>query len=73
MKNLTTLEIIISEGKNRQVRRMCEAIGHPVRNLKRTKLAFLTLQGLKRGQHRLLSDDEVAELYSVAKSAKNTN
>ncbi|QDR80754.1 pseudouridine synthase [Sporomusa termitida] len=61
-KKLTTLEIIIYEGKNRQIRRMCEAIGYPVKNLKRIQYAFLTLEGLRRGQYRLLLPREVEEL-----------
>lgn len=65
VKNVTKLEIIIHEGKNRQIRRMCEAIGHPVRALKRTQMAFLNLQGLRRGQYRMLTDDEVAALQKI--------
>ena len=64
-RNLTTFEIMIHEGKNRQVRRMCDAIGYPVKNLKRTKFASLTLEGLRRGQYRLLSLDEVENLKTV--------
>ncbi|HWR38056.1 MAG TPA: pseudouridine synthase [Patescibacteria group bacterium] len=66
-KNLTTLEIVIHEGKNRQIRRMCEAIGHEVKNLKRTRLAFLTLEGLHRGQYRHLTPAEVRELKNPAR------
>ncbi|MDF2570760.1 MAG: rluB, partial [Sporomusa sp.] len=61
-KELTTLEIIIYEGKNRQIRRMCEAIGYPVKNLKRVQYAFLTLEGLRRGQYRQLLAGEVEQL-----------
>ncbi|MBP2634234.1 MAG: rluB [Firmicutes bacterium] len=66
-KELTTLEIVIYEGKNRQIRRMCEAIGHPVKNLKRVKISFLTLEGLRRGQYRHLLPSEVEELKKVSK------
>jgi 23S rRNA pseudouridine2605 synthase len=65
-KNSATLEITIHEGKNRQIRRMCEAIGYPVRQLKRTKFACLTLTGLRRGQYRYLTDSEVEELSNLA-------
>lgn len=61
-KDLSALEISIHEGKNRQIRRMCEAIGHPVKNLKRTKYDFLDLEGLRRGQYRHLTPNEVAKL-----------
>lgn len=65
VKNVSELEVMIFEGKNRQIRRMFEAIGHPVRDLKRTKLAFLTLAGVKRGAHRLLTADEVRRLKGL--------
>ncbi|MCE5285494.1 MAG: rRNA pseudouridine synthase [Pelosinus sp.] len=61
-KNITSLEVTIHEGKNRQIRRMFEAIGYPVKGLKRIKFAFLTLTGLRRGQHRFLTSEEIAEL-----------
>lgn len=64
-KNTTLLEITIHEGRNRQVRRMFDSIGHPVRNLKRTKMAFLTLAGLRRGQYRHLEVDEVRRLKAL--------
>lgn len=63
--NITTFEITIHEGKNRQIRRMCDAIGYPVKNLKRIKFASLTLVGLRRGQYRLLSIDEVESLKTI--------
>ncbi len=62
----TKLEISIHEGKNRQVRRMCEAVGHSVQALKRTEFAGLSLSGVKRGEHRALSPEEVAYLYELA-------
>ncbi|WP_094602816.1 Ribosomal large subunit pseudouridine synthase B [Sporomusa silvacetica DSM 10669] len=66
-KELTTLEIVIYEGKNREIRRMCEAIGYPVKNLKRIQIAFLTLEGLRRGQYRQLLAGEVEELKKLGK------
>lgn len=65
-KDLTTVEVVISEGRNRQVRRMFEAIGHPVRQLKRVKFAFLTLMGVRRGAYRHLEADEVETLKNIA-------
>lgn len=62
----TKLEISIHEGKNRQVRRMCEAVGHSVRSLKRTEFAGLNLSGVRRGEYRALTAEEVAYLYEVA-------
>ncbi|WP_429840967.1 pseudouridine synthase [Brevibacillus sp. FIR094] len=53
------VELTIHEGRNRQVRRMCEAIGHPVLTLERIRLGFLTLDGLKPGEFRKLTQEEV--------------
>lgn len=61
------LEITIHEGRNRQVRRMCETIGHPVLKLKRIKLGFLTLDRLEESKYRLLTKDEVKQLKQLAK------
>lgn len=59
------LEIIIHEGRNRQVKRMCEATGHPVIKLKREGFAFLTLGGLKPGEFRHLTAEEVKKLKEI--------
>ena len=59
----TLLEITITEGRNRQVRRMCEAVGHPVKRLVRTSLGPLQLGRLKPGTFRKLSLEEVRALY----------
>jgi len=56
------LELTIAEGRNRQVRRMCEAVGHPVLELTRIGFGTLRLGRLAPGAHRRLSDDEIAEL-----------
>jgi pseudouridine synthase len=60
----TTLEVVLREGRNRQVRRMCEAIGHPVTMLRRTRMGKLTLKGLNPGDIRELSKEEVSGLTS---------
>jgi 23S rRNA pseudouridine2605 synthase len=56
------VELILHEGRNRQVKRMLEAIGHPVRRLHRSRYAQLTLDGLAPGESRELTRDEVAAL-----------
>lgn len=66
VKNQTAVEITIHEGKNRQVRRMFEAIKYPVENLKRVKFATLTLEGVRRGQYRHLTPLEVQALKDYA-------
>ena len=58
----TWFEITIHEGRNRQVRRMCEAVGHPVSRLKRIRLAFLDLKDIPPGKFRYLTPEEVGRL-----------
>ncbi|SDI29846.1 pseudouridine synthase [Natribacillus halophilus] len=66
-KNDTSIiEIVISEGRNQQVRRMLEAVDHPVLKLKRERYAFLTLDGLQPGDFRTLKPVEVAKLRDLA-------
>jgi 23S rRNA pseudouridine2605 synthase len=62
------LEIAIREGRKRQVRRMCEAVGHRVVELERVAFGPLGLRGLERGRSRLLKDAEVERLRRAARS-----
>lgn len=68
----TMLRLTIHEGRNRQVRRMCEAVGHPVTRLVRTRIGPLTDRKLKPGTWRALTSDEVRalELAAAAESVK---
>jgi 23S rRNA pseudouridine2605 synthase len=59
------LELVLHEGRNRQVRRMLEAVGHPVRHLHRSVYAGLTLEGLASGEWRELTPEETASLVRV--------
>jgi 23S rRNA pseudouridine2605 synthase len=61
----SALEIVIHEGRNRQVRRMCEAVGHPVRRLVRTRFGPLHDHRLAPGQWRLLTQGEIRALYAA--------
>jgi 23S rRNA pseudouridine2605 synthase len=65
-KQTAIIEIAIHEGRNRQVRRMFEAIGHEVLKLKRERYGFLTLGGLKAGDARELTPHEVKQLRALA-------
>ena len=69
-KNESVISITIYEGRNRQVRRMFEAISHPVIRLKRISFGDLLLQNLKRGVYRHLTKDEVEGLIKMAKTMK---
>jgi 23S rRNA pseudouridine2605 synthase len=61
------LELTIHEGRKRQVRRMCEAVGHPVARLERIRFGPLALGDLAPGEHRRLSDGEIADLREAAR------
>ncbi len=63
-----TLELTIHEGRKRQVKRMCEAVGHPVRRLERLRFGPLELGDLRPGAYRRLDPDE-AELLAAATGA----
>ncbi len=63
------LRIVIHEGRNRQVRRMCEAVGHPVIRLVRTRIGPLTDTVLKAGEWRALEPEEVRALSKAAGTA----
>jgi len=59
------LKVVIHEGRKRQVRKMLEAIGHPVLHLERIQFAGLTANGLERGGWRFLKNAEVKRLYGI--------
>jgi 23S rRNA pseudouridine2605 synthase len=63
------LRMVIHEGRNRQVRRMCDAVGHPVRRLVRTRIGPLRDTRLGPGEWRGLTTDEVRELERSASNA----
>ncbi len=63
----STVELIIHEGKNHQIKKMLAAVNHEVIKLKREMYANLDLTGLKPGEYRKLTNKEVAILYSLIK------
>lgn len=64
-KDFSILEIVIHEGRNRQVRKMCSSIGHSVINLKREKIGKIELNNLVLGKWRYLKDEEVSYLKTI--------
>jgi 23S rRNA pseudouridine2605 synthase len=64
------LRIVIHEGRNRQVRRMCEAVGHPVTRLVRTRIGPISDPHLQPGEYRELSQKEVRDLAVTASSGR---
>ncbi|GAA0100983.1 pseudouridine synthase [Paraclostridium bifermentans] len=64
-KNYAVCEIKIHEGRNRQVRKMCRAINHPVMNLRRKAMGKIVLKDVEIGQYRYLTNDEVNYLKKL--------
>ena len=65
------LELTLHEGRNRQIRRMCDAVGLSVRQLRRVAIGSLTLGELPLGKWRELTEDEVAYLMSSSPKERN--
>ncbi len=63
--NSSEIEITLYEGKKNEVRRMCEAVGHPVIDLRRIAMAGLRLGELPAGEYRALTQPEIATLWSA--------
>ena len=61
----TQFEVVIHEGKKRQVRLMFKAVGHPVIRLKRTRIGNLRLGNLRQGQYRFLTESEITALMEL--------
>ncbi len=64
------LQMTIHEGRNRQIRRMCQTVGHPVLRLKRFEMGPLDLEGLGLGEFRALRVAEVRQLQELARQAQ---
>lgn len=63
LKEITRIEITIHEGRNRQVRKMCENQGFKVMSLHRTKVGHMNLNGLKIGEYRKMTKEEVEKFF----------
>ena len=61
-----TFRIILTQGLNRQIRRMCKAVGNEVKKLKRIRVLNVELGAMKPGEQRIISGEELEELYSTA-------
>ena len=66
-----TFSIILTQGLNRQIRRMCEALGYKVTTLKRIRIMNVELGNLKPGEVRELTERELKELYGTVKEREN--
>lgn len=58
-----TFQIILTQGMNRQIKRMCEACGYRVKHLKRVRVMHITLGDLKPGEYRELGEEDMGRLY----------
>ena len=63
--NNSWFEVTLTQGKNRQIREMFEAVGHPVMKLRRKRIGFLTDEGLALGKYRLLTEAEVGRILKM--------
>jgi 23S rRNA pseudouridine2605 synthase len=64
------LEMVLYEGRNRQIRRMCEAAGLEVTRLRRVRIGCVSVNGIAPGSYRRLGDDEIAALRRMARGDK---
>lgn len=65
-----TFSITLTQGLNRQIRRMCEALGYKVERLVRVRIMNIELGSLKPGAYRKLTEQELKELYDKSKKAR---
>ena len=66
-----SFSIVLTQGLNRQIRRMCEALGYQVRDLERVRIMNIELGNLKEGEYRKLKDEELNRLYELIKDSSN--
>ena len=66
-----TFSIVLTQGLNRQIRRMCEVLGYKVTKLIRVRIMNIELQGLKSGAYRKLTKQELKELYEQTEAGEN--
>lgn len=66
-----TFSITLTQGLNRQIRRMCETLGYQVKDLLRVRVMNIRLGNLKEGESRKLTDEELNELYELIKDSSN--
>ena len=66
-----TFSIILTQGLNRQIRRMCEALGYQVKDLVRVRVMNIRLGSLREGEYRKVTDEELEELYEMLEDSSN--
>lgn len=73
LEDSTLLEIVIHEGRNRQVRRMCAVVGHPVLELKRIRIGPLASGELRVGEYRHLNNEEIDKLQKLCQKLEQAH
>ncbi|GAB2666400.1 23S rRNA pseudouridine(2604) synthase RluF [Vibrio panuliri] len=67
-----SFRIVLTQGLNRQIRRMCEALGYEVFKLRRVRIMNISLDGIPNGQWRYLTDDEINEIHAMCEGSVST-
>ena len=67
-----SFRIILTQGLNRQIRRMCDSLGYHVRQLKRTRIMNIQLEGIKVGEWRILTKDEISFIFNAVENSSKT-
>ncbi|USD64630.1 23S rRNA pseudouridine(2604) synthase RluF [Vibrio sp. SCSIO 43136] len=67
-----SFRIVLTQGLNRQIRRMCEALGYDVFKLRRVRIMNISIDGIQNGKWRYLTDAEVAEIHRMCESSSGT-
>ena len=68
----TSFRIILTQGLNRQIRRMCDSLGYHVRQLRRTRIMNIQLKGIKEGEWRLLTKEEMSFIANAVENSSKT-
>ena len=66
-----SFRIILTQGLNRQIRRMCEALGYQVEHLKRVRVLNIELKGMKPGTWRKVTEREMEELLELIRNSRD--
>ncbi|MBL4593262.1 MAG: 23S rRNA pseudouridine(2604) synthase RluF [Flavobacteriales bacterium] len=70
--NDTTFNIVLTQGLNRQIRRMCDYLGYQVNTLKRVRIMNISLDGIKKGEYRSFTEKELTEINELVKDSAKT-
>ena len=70
--NNTSFNIVLTQGLNRQIRRMCEHLGYEVKTLKRVRIMNISIDGIKKGEYRSFTSDELKQIKSLIQGSSKT-